>query len=162
VDARAAWRPGFVFSGACGGLTVSGCGERWDAVADGAGVAGARGGVPGGYSWGPFWAQMGLEGHGVRDSSWCKAAVCCFAVVPPGVWALWTGAAPLPTGGAVCWHLLDAGQRPRTWWRRSSSSLEVVWSWPAGVWPVVADLGIPHRVLALWWRWLAVVVFSPE
>jgi hypothetical protein len=29
-------------------------------------------------------------------------------------------------------------------------------------WPVVADLGIPHRVMELRWRKLAVVVFNLE
>ncbi|KAK1601713.1 hypothetical protein QYE76_019022 [Lolium multiflorum] len=72
VDARTARRPGFVFSGACGGLTARGCGGRWDAVAGGAGVvvlAAARPAAAGGGSGqGPIWAQMGLAGRGVRGS----------------------------------------------------------------------------------------------
>ncbi|KAM0923129.1 hypothetical protein ACQ4PT_005699 [Festuca glaucescens] len=50
---------------------------------------------------------MGLAGRGRRGSSWCKAAICCFAVVPPGGWAWWSCSTAYQR--AVCWHLVDAG-----------------------------------------------------
>ncbi|KAK1681923.1 hypothetical protein QYE76_042771 [Lolium multiflorum] len=124
-----------------------GCGGRrsW--------CGGACGGAPGGC-WrrlrpGPDLGPDGLGGPR-RARQWCLRA------------AGHGGAAALPTRAQFAGISWSPGQRPRAWWRRSSSSLEVVWSWPAGVWPAVVDLGIPHRALVLRWRKWAALVFSPE